>query len=134
MEGSVYFNKKKSSNTETHQEFEHRRKLIEHSEKQYDKLLITLSTGGITLILGIDNKIISVIEIAHANILLGALLFFVASLLTVLLSHRTAITAGIKESENWNKATDCLNWLGFAFTVMGIILFAFGLSHFHGVK
>jgi hypothetical protein len=126
MEGSIHF-----KNNKNKLPIEYLYKIIENSERQFDKLMILINTGGISLIFGINNKLLPVKVIESCPNVIIALSCFIASLIIVLLSHRTAILAYgmIIENKNakWNTITIYLNWISIISLIFGIIFLALSI-------
>lgn len=125
MEGSIHF-----KNNKNKLPIEELYKIIENSERQFDKLIILINTGGISLIFGI-NKLFSTKEFGSNPNLIVALSCFITSLIIVLLSHRTAILAYgmiIKDKNSkWNTITNYLNWISIISLIFGIIFLALSI-------
>lgn len=100
------------------------------SEEAFDKLVVYVSGGGLVLTVGFVEKIIKITEAASKTFLLLTWIFFAASLLTVLISHRTSVYSidlefwkKEKKSERVDKITHFLNNASFGCLLFAIISF-----------
>ena len=101
------------------------------SQEQYDKTLITLSTGALGLSFAFIKDIVDIKSAAYADFLLGSWICFIISILSILLSFLTskhALEQAIMAEDNGkifdnklDKVTTTLNWLSASFFVVGLI-------------
>ncbi len=101
-----------------------------YAGEQYDKLIVYLSGGALALTVGFIEKIVDLSKIKDLSLLYFSWIYFSASLITILISHRTSLLSidlGIKGREKpsdvWNVITDILNWISLVALVFGIISF-----------
>ena len=101
-----------------------------YAGEQYDKLIVYLSSGALTLSVGFIEKIVDLSKIKDLTLLYLSWGLFSASLISILISHRTSLLSidlEIKEKEEmsdwWNIVTGILNWISMGALVAGIIIF-----------
>ncbi len=101
-----------------------------YAGEQYDKLIVYLSSGALTLTVGFIEKIVDLSKVKDFTLLYLSWVLFSASLILILISHRTSllsidleIKAKDKMSDVWNIVTDVLNWISMGALVVGIIIF-----------
>jgi len=106
-----------------------------YAGEQYDKLIVYLSGGALTLTVGFIEKIVDLSKIKDLSLLYRSWICFSASLIIILISHRTSLLSidlGIKGKEKpsdvWNIITDILNWISMIALVIGIISFILFVS------
>lgn len=106
-----------------------------YAGEQYDKLIVYLSSGALTLTVGFIEKIVNLSKVKDFTLLYLSWGLFSASLILILISHRTSslsidleIKAKDKMSDVWNIVTDVLNWISMAALVVGIIIFIIFVS------
>jgi len=101
-----------------------------YAGEQYDKLIVYLSSGALTLTVGFIEKIVDLSKVKDLTLLYLSWVLFSASLILILISHRTSllsidleIKTKDKMSNVWNIVTDVLNWISMGALVVGIIIF-----------
>ncbi len=101
-----------------------------YAGEQYDKLIVYLAGGALTLTVGFIEKIVDLSKIKDLSLLYLSWICFSASLIIILVSHRTSllsidikIKGKEKISDVWSIVTDILNWTSMAALVIGIISF-----------
>lgn len=101
-----------------------------YAGEQYDKLIVYLSGGALTLTVGFIEKIVDLSKIKDLSLLYRSWTCFSASLIIILVSHRTSLLSidlAIKEKEKisdfWSIVTNILNWISMIALVVGIISF-----------
>ena len=115
--------------------FETIRKIRDYAEEQYDRLIVYLNSGALIITVGFVKDIVKITSDTETNLLKTSWVFFTASLLFILVSHRTAIIAmdyELKEKEKvsrrWDKVTRVFNWTSLLFLIVGIICFLIFVS------
>ncbi|MBL1280685.1 MAG: hypothetical protein COA33_010445 [Fluviicola sp.] len=110
-------------------------KMRDYAEEQYDKLLVYLNSGALVLTVGFVKDIVEITDETNTTLLKISWICFTASLLVILISHRTGIIAtnfDIKGAEKisnvWNNFTKFLNWLAMMTLAFGIITFLIFVS------
>lgn len=102
------------------------------SQEQYDKTLITLSTGALGLSFAFIKDVVDIKGASDINFLTGAWICFTLSVLSVLLSFlssKYALDQAIVAEDNNEEVkanrmdliTTILNWLSAAFFIVGLI-------------
>lgn len=107
----------------------------DYSEKQFDKLIVYINSGALLLTVGFVKDIVTITDETDTSLLKISWIFFTASLLIILVSHKTAIVSMNyelndleKTSNRWNLITRILNWCSFAALFGGIINFLLFVS------
>ena len=102
----------------------------DYASKQFDKLMVYLSSGALILSIGFTEKIIDPKVIEVKPLLILAWAFFASSLVTMLLSHKTSIYSMDAEldgetssSDKWDCVTELFNWASTFSLLSGIIIF-----------
>jgi len=102
------------------------------SQEQYDKTVITLSTGALGLSFVFIKDVVDVKVASNINFLTGAWICFALSVLSVLLSFlasKYALDRAIVAEDNneeigidrADSITTILNWLSAAFFIVGLV-------------
>lgn len=102
----------------------------EYSAKQFDKLIIYLSSGAIVFSTSFVKNIVIINKGTNTHLLIFSWILFVESLILTLISYKTSLVAMDKELDNqknnsdkWNRITHLLNWLSLVALVTGSMLF-----------
>ena len=102
----------------------------DYAQEEFDKLIVYLNSGALVLTIGFVKDITKITEQTNTTFLIFSWSCFVLSLLTILLSHKTAILSTdyeLKEkettSDRFDTCTSILNWTSFLALMIGIILF-----------
>jgi len=105
-------------------------KIRQSSAESFDRLMVYLSSGALVLSIGFLKDIVDTNKIEDFTLLLWSWGLFVASLLAVLLSHKSSQVAMDQElagkqddSDDWDVLTKFLNVCSFLALFAGIILF-----------
>ncbi len=109
-----------------------------YAEEQYDRLIVYLASGALVLTVGFIEDIVDIDKINNFFPLYLSWSCFVASLLIILISHRTCIFAMDSElngetskSDCWDLITKFLNWTSLLALIFGIVSFiAFVIAAF----
>ena len=106
-----------------------------YAGKQYDKLIVYLSSGALVLTVGFIENVVDLSKINDLFLLYSSWICFSTSLIIILISHRTSllsidleIKGKKKTSDRWNAVTDILNWLSMIALVIGIVSFIIFVS------
>lgn len=101
------------------------------SQEQYDKTLITLSTGALGLSFAFIKDIVDIKSAGDVHFLIGSWICFILSIVFILVSFLTskyALDQAIVAEDNdviydskLDKATTILNWLSASFFVVGLL-------------
>lgn len=101
------------------------------AQEQYDKTLITLSTGALGLSFVFIKDVVDIKSASDLNFLIGSWTCFTMSILFILLSFLTskqALERAIWAEDNdaifdnkLDRVTAILNWLSAAFFVIGLV-------------
>lgn len=101
-----------------------------YSGREFDRLIVILSGGGLTLSLSFIENINDSFEIISKYFLLSAWISFTLSLLLILISHLTAmksidleILGQNKRSDKFDYITNTLNFLSLLFLILAISFF-----------
>ena len=101
-----------------------------YSAEQFDRLVVYLSGGALVLTVGFVKDIVKITGTTDTTLLIVAWSLFTASLLVMLLSHKTSIISMDYElnekekcSDNWDIVTEILNWTATLCLFAGIIIF-----------
>jgi hypothetical protein len=87
---------------------EEREKVLDYSIEQYDKLIITLSSGGLVLTVGFVRDIVKITPCTDTTNLQISWCLFTAALIISLLSHITSYLANKYEIDYTNEEINCL--------------------------
>lgn len=106
-----------------------------YSGEQYDKLIVYLASGALTLTVGFIEKIIDLSKINNLILLYLSWICFSTSLILILISHRTSLLSidleiknKSKVSDRWDIATKILCWISMIALVGGILSFIIFVS------
>lgn len=101
------------------------------SQEQYDKTLLTLSTGALGLSFAFIKDIVNISSATNTNYLTGSWMCLTLSVLCILisfLSAKHALDKAIEAEDNdefyeskLDRLTSILNWMSAAFFVSGLI-------------
>lgn len=101
-----------------------------YSGREFDRLIVILSGGGLTLSLGFIEKIEGDILAAEKSFLLLTWVSFTASLILILISHLTSMKSIDLEilgedvrSDKFDWVTNTLNLVSLAFLFLAIVFF-----------
>lgn len=102
----------------------------DYAQEEFDKLIVYLNSGALILTIGFVKDITKITEQTDTMILIFSWSSFVFSLLTILVSHKTAMLSTDYElnekettSDRFDDLTSILNWTSFFSFMTGIILF-----------
>ncbi len=108
----------------------------DYSEKEFDRLIVYLSSGALILTIGFVKNIISISEDTDTTLLKISWICFAFSLLIMLTSHKVSIHSMNLELKGKNeksdvcdKWTNALNWGSYILLFTGIILFIIFISN-----
>lgn len=111
------------------------RKIRDYAEEQFDKLIVYLNSGALVLTVGFVKDIVKITDETDTSLLKSSWILFTASLLIILVSHKTAIIAmnyELKDEEKisnyWDIITQIFNWTSLGALVGGIISFLLFVS------
>jgi hypothetical protein len=96
------------------------------AELEYDKLIVALAGGGLTLTIGFVKDVVPLPKATHFPFLLATWIAFTLSLLTNLGSHRLTVLASdsfLVDSPKWriyNRITTWANWMAMILLVLGV--------------
>ena len=105
---------------------------LDYAQEQFDKMVVYLAGGGLTLTVAFVKDIISFIHPSEQNMVLLKLTWigFVLALLANLFSHRSSLRSMSlfikkeeKKSDRWDVITTRLNYSSVFFVISSIILF-----------
>lgn len=103
--------------------------------EQFDKLMVFLSSGAIVLSIGFINNAIDLRMSDARAVLILSWISFIISLIFILISHQTSLTAMDKElggklesSDKYDKVTKILNWLSVISLFIGLGLLIIFIS------
>lgn len=101
-----------------------------YSGREFDRLIVILSGGGLTLSLGFIEKTKDSIDQISKFFLLFTWISFTLSLLLILISHLTSmksidleILGQDKRSDKFDWATNTLNLVSLGFLILAILFF-----------
>jgi len=124
---------KKSSDKKTKEIGEYSSALYKaryYAEEQYDKLIVYLASGALVLTVGFVKDIVNLDKISNFFTLYLSWSCFIASLIIILISHRTSIFAmdcelneETSKSDCWDVITNFLNWASMVALIIGIVSF-----------
>lgn len=107
-----------------------------YSGREFDRLIVILSGGGLTLSLSFIEKIKDSIDQVSKCFLLFTWISFTLSLLLILISHLTSmksidleILGQDKRSDKFDWATNSLNLFSLGFLILAIIFFIIFAYH-----
>jgi len=110
-------------------------KYRDYSIKQFDKLIIFLSSGAIVISIGFINNVVNLKTEISKSLLIWSWTSFALSLISILISQKTSLITMNKElleekkcSNFYDKITDCLNWVALISLSIGIILLIIFIS------
>lgn len=100
------------------------------ADAAFNKLIVYLSSGALALTIGFVKDLVDLKAAECKVLLIAAWIFFIFSLLSILLSYLTTIKSmdleldeNKNESDKWDKKTILLNNASIAFLILGIISF-----------
>ena len=101
-----------------------------YAEEQYDRLIVYLASGALVLTVGFVKDIVDLEKITNFFPLYLSWSCFVASLLIILISHRTCLFSMDSEldgetckSDRWDVITKFLNWTSLVALIFGVVSF-----------
>ncbi|MDA3928151.1 MAG: hypothetical protein PF541_04290 [Prolixibacteraceae bacterium] len=102
----------------------------EYSEREFDRLIVYLASGGLVFSSGFVTDIIKIEESTNTLLLKLSWILFTVSLIVILTSHLTAKKAMSfemvkkkKKSDKWDSVTKTLNSTSFIALIAGLVLF-----------
>jgi hypothetical protein len=105
-------------------------KIRDYSEKEFDRLIVYLSSGALILTIGFVKNIISISECTDTTLLKLSWICFAFSLLFMLTSHKVSIHSMNLELKGKEEKSDIcdiwtniLNWGSYILLFIGITLF-----------
>lgn len=100
------------------------------ADAAFNKLIVYLSSGALVLTIGFVKDLVDLKTAELKILLIAAWIFFIISLLSILISYLTTIKSmdfyldeKKIESDKWDKKTILLNNASIAFLIFGIISF-----------
>ena len=87
------------------------RKMRDYAAERFDRLMVYLSSGGLVLSIGFIKDIVDINKVDNLTPLIWSWVLFIASLLLILVSHRTSHVAMDKELKGESNKSDA--WDGF---------------------
>ncbi|WP_338224614.1 hypothetical protein [Algoriphagus confluentis] len=101
-----------------------------YSGREFDRLIVILSGGGLTLSLSFIEKLTGEIDQISKCFLLLTWISFTVSLLLILISHLTSmksidleILGKVEKSDKLDRITNTLNLISLGFLILAIIFF-----------
>ena len=128
-------NNEKTEELQEESWFETIRKIRDYSEEQFDKLIVYLNSGALLITVGFVSNIVDISQTTKTGLLIWSWVLFTVSLLSILISHRTAIIAMNFELKDKGKAsrlcdiiTQILNWFSLFLFIGGVAIFLIFVS------